>query len=835
MDITQLRNSLLQPAIFVSGTLLLHSSVTAEETQKARTGLEEVVVTAQRRSESAQDVPISITAFSQDQLSRSNVTNASDLATYTPSLSMNSTLGNENATFSLRGFNQTIRTAPTVATYFAEVVAPRGAIAQPSGDGAGPGYFFDLANVQVLKGPQGTLFGRNSTGGAVLLVPNKPSDELEGFVQIATGDYSERQVQLALNVPLSDSIKIRVGIDTKDRDGYFNNFSGIGPDDMGNVGYTAVRLGLVWDITDSVENYTILNFVDSETNGYTQRLAVCNPDPSAIFYSTAGVGCQGQLDEEAARGQTGFYDVTSSVKTAISVIKEERLINTTVWSINDSLTFTNILAYAHLETLNGANVFGTYFRESYTTAGVAIPLPGAPAGDPSREFATGTSIVRPDIPTASQATMVEEMRIQGSSLSERLFWQAGLYYENSQPDGFSGNTAAGLIYCDIRTLESLDSSTWNCNDPLNGTLGGVLVNESKYEFISKAVYSQASYDILDTLTLTLGARFTEDESSGEGHKKRYAFTGTVVQAPVTSSNSPTVISREPTGVVELNYKPELDVMDAMVYAKYVKGYRQGGINLSADPGIDTFEPEYISTYEIGAKTSFEGLIPGRLNIAYFDNELTDAQAQVGYLSPTSGTTTTIANIGKATVKGFELEATLAPTDGLLLNLSYSKLDTEVLEQASIDKQAVVDAVTAASGNPVSGQVSGETLTPAENVGDEMRFAADSAWVASARYTLPTPANWGLLEVGATYVYTGEMRTAASGTTPNDKLDDYSIMNLNAGWYGVLGSGVDVTIYGTNIRNEEYITFSSGTYNQLSFDSVNTGLPRMVGASLKYNF
>ncbi len=796
-------------------------------------GLEEVMVTAQRRQESAQDVPISITAFSQEQLARANVTNASDLAIYTPSLSMNATMGSENATFSLRGFNQTIRTAPTVATYFAEVVAPRGAISQPSGDGAGPGYFFDLENVQVLKGPQGTLFGRNSTGGAVLLVPNKPSDELEGFAEISAGDFAERQLQVALNMPLSDNVKIRLGVDKKDRDGYYRNVSGIGPSELANVGYTAVRLSLVWDISDTIENYTILNIVDSKNNSYTEKLKQCNPDPTALFYAIIGVACEAQLAEQEAAGHNGFYDVASTVKTSLSVLKEERLINTTNWQITDSISLSNIAAIGHIETENGTNIFGTYFRESYVTGGIG--LPGAPLGDPRREIAVGTSIVRPDMPLTAQLSMVEELRVQGSSFGDNLLWQAGMYYEKSQPDGPSGNTLASLLYCDLTTLETLDTSAWNCNDPLNGALGSVLVNEYKYEFIGKAVYAQASYSITELLTFTLGARYTDDESSGEGRKNRYSYLGTVVQGPIVTDSAPSVSSEEPTGLVELNYKPEMDFMDAMVYAKYLKGYRQGGINMSADPGLDTFKPEYIDTYEIGAKTSFGGFIPGRFNVAYFDNELTDAQTQLGYISSTSGPTTTITNIGKAVVKGFEVEASFALLDSLNLDISYSKLDSEVMEQADADTQAVIDAVTAASGNPVSGQAAGATVGVAENVGDEMRFAAESSWVTSLRYKLPVSPRVGLMELGATYVYTGAMRTAASGTTPDDMTKPYRILNLNAGWYGVLGSGVDLSIYATNVQDKEYITFTSGTYTQLSFDSVSTGLPRMVGASIKYNF
>src|SRR5687768_8121444 len=142
--------------------------------------LEEVIVTARRREESVQDVPISISVFDQETLNERNVTNAADLANYTPSLNVNTRFGPDQASFSIRGFTQELRTTASVGVYFADVVAPRGGGSITAGDGAGPGAFFDLQNVQVLKGPQGTLFGRNTTGGAVLLVPQKPTYDLEG-------------------------------------------------------------------------------------------------------------------------------------------------------------------------------------------------------------------------------------------------------------------------------------------------------------------------------------------------------------------------------------------------------------------------------------------------------------------------------------------------------------------------------------------------------------------------------------------------------------------------------------------------------------------------------
>ncbi len=221
-------------------------------------GLSEVIVTARRVEERLQDVPISISVFNQQQLNNLNVVNTQDLALYTPSLSVNNNFGNLNTAFALRGFVQDIGTQPAVGVYFADVVSPRGASNNiPIGDGAGPGQFFDLQNVQVLKGPQGTLFGRNTTGGAVLIVPQKPTSKEEGYIEYSYGNYAMNRVQAVVNMPLSDTVRFRIGIDRQSRQGYENNDSGVGPARFGDVNYSAVRASLVVDITPDLENYTI--------------------------------------------------------------------------------------------------------------------------------------------------------------------------------------------------------------------------------------------------------------------------------------------------------------------------------------------------------------------------------------------------------------------------------------------------------------------------------------------------------------------------------------------------------------------------------------------------
>jgi iron complex outermembrane recepter protein len=809
-------------------------------------GLEEVIVTAQRREENSQDVAISVTVFNQEQVANANMINSNDIATYTPSLSTNTRFGSENTSFSIRGFTQALRTAASVGTYFAEVVAPRGQTSQTSGDGAGPGTLFDLANIQVLKGPQGTLFGRNTTGGAILLTPQKPTDTFEGYAEVSTGDFGAQRQQLVVSGALRDNVQARFGIDNNKRDGHLENFAKVGADELGNTDYTAFRLGFNIDISSSIENYTLLTYVDSESNGYTSQMYACN-DATALegnlFGAFVQASCENQLEAQAAAGKDGFYDVVSTIPTALTSIEEERFINTTTWTMSENITLKGILAYAHLETYNTSDIFGTYFPETLPVLGVGGGLLALLNGGTEREFTTGISVLNPDVPVTSSDNYVAELQLQGLSLDGAFVWQAGLYYENSTPDGFSGNNSAAFLNCDLSTVEG-DPSQYDCTDITAGTLGSILVQNYKTEFLNQAVYFQGTYDIVEQLSVTLGLRYTMDETEGYGIKKRYTFApvgGSFINEIITTS-SPKVSSEVPTGMLEFNYRPFSDVM---LYAKYTRGYRQGSVNLAADPGLDEHQYETVDTFEIGAKTEFGGPIPGRFNIAFFDNSLTDMQLQAGYISATAGPTTAITNAGEAQIRGFEMESTLLLSENLRFNFSYSYLDTELLEQGQINTQLIADSVTAAAlsggADPVTatlqGQIAAQTYTPIALVGDELPFAAESSWVASLNYDLPLPAEIGIVTLGATYVYTGEMRASATGTSVgnNDVLDDFSLINLNASWIGILGSNFDLSLYATNTTDEEYTTYTSGTYFTLGFESRQVGMPRMVGGRLRYSF
>ncbi len=222
-------------------------------------GLEEVIVTARRREENLQVVPISLTAISGEDLARKGVQNAYDLANSVPSLTM-STSGTMSKALmpGIRGVSTRsflLLDDPAVGTYFAEAV-----VAHPWGFGD---TFFDIQSVQTLRGPQGTLFGRNTTGGAILIEPNKPNfDGFEGNVKTTFGDYNLRQVDAMINIPFNEVFAIRIAGEHKERDGYTTNIlSGQKRDGVGN---DAGRFQLTIRPTESITSNTIGDYMNED-------------------------------------------------------------------------------------------------------------------------------------------------------------------------------------------------------------------------------------------------------------------------------------------------------------------------------------------------------------------------------------------------------------------------------------------------------------------------------------------------------------------------------------------------------------------------------------------
>ncbi|WP_428310652.1 TonB-dependent receptor [Hydrocarboniphaga sp.] len=820
--------------------------VTADNTN-ADDGIGEVIVTARRVQERLQDVPISITVFNQEQLTDRNVNSGTDLATYTPSLSSNSRYGGENASFAIRGFSQEQRTTPSVGIYFADVVAPRGGSAVPGGEGAGPGSFFDLANVQVLKGPQGTLFGRNTTGGAVLLVPQKPTGAYEGFVENKLGNYDMQQTTAVVNVPFNDSVRFRLGVDRNHRDGYLESKSGIGPTDFADVGYTAARASLVVDVTENVENYTIASWSKSSTNGVIPKvIATITPGPTTNpYFALLANMADAQMQREA---DGGYYRVGNDEKDAHTETEQYQLINTTTWTASDTLTVKNIASYAALTNDLKENLYGSNFLApdgshefpagSGTFLNYGTDAVGRPQDAGLSIYGVGSAPAAGGH-TVDQSTLTEELQFQGNALDSRLVWQAGGYFEYSEGRHPNGSRSQNTVHCDNPdTLDCYD--VIGAHNPRLGLVGNVGYQLGTIDYTDFGLYTQSTYSLTDQLKVTGGVRYTNDKVESDAINARWLFGGPGYDTPqLYCSNPDTGQATSPRGgapaasledcrlqyskktdaftwVLGLDYKPTDDLL---LYGKWSRGYRQGGVAPYSASAAISYDAEQVDTYELGSKIVFHGPVRGTFNVAAFYNDFQDQQLSNGFASSTGQLpgNVGIVNAGKSRIYGAEVETVLIPVRGVNLSLSYAYLN------AKIEK---VDTIPASPPYDIT--------VPLAVEGDPLPYTPKNKLAATLAYTLPFDAKVGDVTAAATYTYQSSFLVNRS--SPYGKsLSPRSLTNLNLSWNSIYGGPVDGGLFVTNVFDKEYYSTVTGGLNSFGFESAYLGEPRMYGARVRVNF
>ena len=781
-------------------------------------GIAEIIVTARRFEERLQDVSISITAFNQQQLTDRDVVSAGDLATYTPSLTANLRYGSDNATFAIRGFSQEIRTTSSVGVYFADVVAARGGGSTPGGDGAGPGAFFDLQSAQVLKGPQGTLFGRNTTGGAILLVPQKPTAAYEGFIEQSMGDFDLRRTQMVVNAPLAEWARMRVGVDRRTRRGFQENISGVGPKDFSNIDYTALRASLVVDLAENLENYTIASSSESSNNGPLPRLFAFDPVPVNGRPRGLSGFAAGQI---AAQQGRGFHAVQNADPDARVEVDHWQVVNTTTWNATETLTVKNIASYAQLTNYLRSELFGTNFF--FPTANGPVPLSFVNSRPP------------PGLTSSDQSTLTEELQFQGKAMDNKLVWQSGLYYENSRPVARSGSLSPQTISCE-------DSDNFKCYDvigastplPSGGTAEGFVGSLNNpvgtIEYENFGLYAQGTYEINETLKSTVGVRYTEDKSEADARyviwrfpqaNTPVAFCGSTLTAvgtrtPVTSDLSQCDLhfkktTSAPTWVLSLDYTP---VKDTLYYGKYSRGYRQGAVSPYGADGYNDYDEEQVDTFELGMKTAFDSLLRGTLNMAAFYNDFQDQQILVGFGASNNSVSPNVSpvNAGKSRMYGVEVDSSLLLFEGFTLDMSYAYLNTKLEELADVvlDPNGIYDLTTYPSTE-----------------GSELTYTPRHKGTVTANYRVPLSADLGRVLVGLTYTYTAEQLVSKS--SPFGELPSYELVNLNLNWTAIAGSPVDAGLFVTNLLDEKYLNGITGSWANAGFEGGYAGAPRMFGA------
>ncbi|WP_380874826.1 hypothetical protein ACFB49_01570 [Sphingomonas sp. DBB INV C78] len=791
----------------------------SEPAASSSEGFGDIVVIARRREEAAQDVPLAITALSGDALDQKGVQSVDQLRDVAPGVNIGAQKRDE-AQFYIRGqgpgvINAGQRNFSSVATYFAEVPIPV----------AGPGVFYDLQSVQVLKGPQGTLFGRNTTGGAVLFEPNRPSDDFEGMMRASVGNYDMRGFEGMVNVPFGNDLGgIRVSGQMERRDGFTKNV--ISGQKLDGRAFESVRVSILLRPAEGLENLLIGDYSNRDASGSSAILRGINPNaaispnaiqgtgldpffpdvplylgqgaarvPIACLSFAAAPGCPAtdpnspfppafQLTGIAAA--SGGFGFTSDAVLNGLLAQQQQLgirkiayagrnynralnygiTNKTTWEVSDTITLKNIIAFRGQRTDEGNDYDGT-----------VLPL--------IAQFNVHTQDWQ-----FGQDQFTEEFQIQGS-LGDTFRYILGYYHEKSKP----------------------------AFDPAipSGTFGSFNTRIVTNTDTSDALFAHGEFDITSTLQLSGGFRYTWDKRKASLAQVNTASGACVLVDPqtITPTNPGGTVRcpieydakfSEPTYDATLQWKPNEDIL---IYGAYRRGFKSGGFNLPAPrPDLQSFDPEFVDDFEVGLKADWDIGVPLRTNLAVFYDKYKDQQITVPIAIATTGIASVAQNVGKATNKGFEFETTIIPVEGLTLSGWVSYLD-------------------ASSDITLPG-------TPAIK-GRQAVYQPKWKYSLSGRYAYPM-ADGGEIALQMDFSHQDKTNSPDfAAPAPLNTFPGFELLNARVEWNKVGGSNFDVAAFATNLTNEKYITGGYPLYSQIGFDSVIYGEPRMYGMSLTYHW
>ena len=614
----------------------------AQESQSSTGTLEEITVTARKVTENLQDTPIAISAFSGNTLESRQVFSTDKLTQLVPNLQFgtNAPLAGNNSSSQvfIRGIGQTDPTStvdPGVGLYIDDVYIGTAV--------GGTMSLRDINSVQVLRGPQGTLFGRNTIGGAILLSTNDPGEEFGGTAKIGGGSDDLINAFLALDVPVADTFRTRFTAGLKKQDGYVIRTDGT---DLGDTDTYTLTAKAVWTPTDRITGKFLADYTHSDEHGSPLVFASINTAATFPRVASADAGCPGfngsfatlpavpeiadprcanNLQARGPFGNNGTAPLTSQLTNRGGSVNLS-------YAASDTLTFKSISAYRDVTWKGNRDADNTPLAILHTTYDV----------------------------DGSQWSQ----ELQGTLQTEALTGVVGAYYFKQKSE-------------DIATIE------------LNPPPPGVQRDSDNNEVDNKswALFTQWSYDFNPVFGITAGARYTEDDKGSFPDQFDYA-TPTVKQVPVQWYRAK-FTSFTPSG--SLTFK----VTDTtLLYLSYSEGFKGGGWNshfnsvltVAQQDALQKFKPEEAQTVEAGFKLDLAGRTL-RLNGAIFTSDYKDMQ--ITYRGPApAGVAPFLTNAGKASIDGAELETTWAPTDVFTLDASVGYLDASI-DELGIPPAAVI--------------------------------------------------------------------------------------------------------------------------------------------------
>jgi len=776
---------------------------------------EEVVVTARQREEKAQSVPIPITALSSEQLVTRNLMEVRDLEKLSPNTSIDYSSVNGNAIqVFIRGIGQTNWSGtqdPKIGMYVDGVYLsrPQGALVD----------FNDVERVEVLRGPQGTLFGRNTTAGLIHIINNRPStDGFESDITLGAGNDGQSNYGLVVNAPLSENWAARLSLSGQQADGVItNSFTG---KDRGNEDSTNTRFALRYqgDKLDALLSYS--NFEADERG----------PLGSCEWHATD--------DPFVALGRGGVLSLATIFGTFNSV--RENCIGTTRDVSIDTTNNENIRADVDNVVLNLSYDFGSMTLNSITSKRDIEHFNGTWGWVMGN--GPGSNMLEILNNYGDTEAMSQEIRLSG--VSDSIEWVVGAYW-------FEEETDESLDVPLFRDVMAPDPAVWPffyAPDGAGGTLGAAALGAQLYGSRSQtydvtnenqAFFAEVTFSLNEQWDLTVGARrttddrdFTRIQTLFNGQPDPFYFCPgmpVVELAPgVVAAGSDrcrqTVSYSKTTPRIIASYQASDDVM---FYGSYSLGYSSGGFN--QDTRMRPYLPETADNYEFGMKSD---LLDGRMrfNATVFHNEYKNQQLTVGRLVDGQPTADLI-NAQQATLSGVEIETMALLTDSLTFTATMGYI------RGDYDEFTVIDNVTIVSGD---GSLSSQEVE---------RDLSDTEFGSGPSYSF----DLGLMH-DMSLGDSGELMTSIGATfkdavdytlnnTPSSQQPSYWLVDGRMTWF-MANDKTSVSLWVNNLFDKDYVTTMLDQAGDIQIGGIDQGLgmaasywgePRRYGLELKHRF
>ena len=778
----KLSNSLFRS--FLSISLALSITSISHNVFSSELTIDEVIVTAEKRVESLQDVSKAVTALSNDEIERKNIVDFVGLSAIAPGVTVAKNEGYKTI-ISIRGVgdetNQNAIAAPSVALHMDGIfIASKFSLRTD---------FIDLDRIEVLRGPQGTLFGQNSTGGTVNVINTLPSfDELNGKVDLTLGDYDLAKARGGINIPLTDSIATRFSWVTTDQDGFSENL--VNGQDLDDTNHTTIRSDWLFDLSDTSSLRLFAQFFDAENNGAAMKgLDDPTPDPRQLRQDSPSV-----------------YELTSEIFAGI---------------FNTDLGFANLKILASMQE-DDIYVSRDNDRHNFGDVHANGPMAGFPYN--RAEYRPETSLV--------ETTTFEVNLISNEPLFGNTDWILGAFYfdheiENNiyEVKDVNNNKQADLMDGQFTPYVHDPICASNpfagpCFAAYDAELG--FVSEAYPTRESQSIYGQATVNLNESNRVIFGLRYTEDE-----------FASDVTNFFGLQTFSPSDDLDETTG--RLAYERDVNE-DTMVYVSYTKGFKPGGSNLTYGYPMDNegfgaapapqlifpiFDSEMIDAFEVGLKSDF---LDGRMraNVSAFTYEYENLQFQSTDPDIYRGG---VANIPESEMKGLELELIGLVSESLSFDLRVAYLDTEIT--SSYEALDNLQAELYFFGEEPIRYSLRENLQ-----GNELAKSPELTANFGVEYVTDT--SYGLLTTTAELIYRGDFQQRVFNNPIVDQVDSYSIVNFTAS-LDLIGDEWGIDLMLLNAGDKDGMNSSMTDVFGVAGTGIEYIPPRQIMGRVSYKF